>query len=147
MYKTILLAYDGSEEGRDALINASDLAHFQEAQLHLLAVTPLQSGMSAVVSCTPDTLLPAEARHYRDSLEQAVHRLTERGFRATGHLAHGEPVQAIAAKARALEAQLIVLEHHYRGAFASRWWRGAAGAYLMEQAPCSILVVVEPRDG
>ncbi len=146
MYKTILLAYDGSEEGRDTLIMAPDLNLFQEAQLHLLAVLPLQSGMSAVVSCAPDTLLPAETRHYRSSLDQAVNHLTARGFQATGHLAYGEPVQTIAAKARLLEAQLIVLEHHYRSAFSSRWWRGTAGAYLMEQSPCSILVVVEPRD-
>ena len=42
MYKRILLAYDGSEEGRRALLECANLAGALNAAVHLLAVMPVK---------------------------------------------------------------------------------------------------------
>lgn len=38
MYRTILLAYDGSQQGREALDQGAKLASLCKARVHLLAV-------------------------------------------------------------------------------------------------------------
>jgi hypothetical protein len=40
MYQNIVLAYDGSPESQQALLNCRDLSQWQQAHVHLLAVIP-----------------------------------------------------------------------------------------------------------
>jgi nucleotide-binding universal stress UspA family protein len=40
MYQKILLAYDGSTESQQALLNCKDLSHWEHAKVHLLSVMP-----------------------------------------------------------------------------------------------------------
>ena len=41
MYKRILLAYDGSAAGQQALLECHEIAQWSHAELHLIAVMPL----------------------------------------------------------------------------------------------------------
>ena len=41
MYKKILLAYDGSESGQNALLDCHEIAQWSQAELTLIAVMPL----------------------------------------------------------------------------------------------------------
>ena len=38
MYKKILLAYDGSDAGQQALLDCKEIAQMEQSELHLLAV-------------------------------------------------------------------------------------------------------------
>ena len=43
MYKKILLAYDGSDAGQQALLDCKEIAQMEQSELHLLAVVSFPS--------------------------------------------------------------------------------------------------------
>ena len=43
MYQKIILAYDGSIESQQALLNCKDLSQWEHAKVHLLSVIPYES--------------------------------------------------------------------------------------------------------
>jgi len=51
-------------------------------------------------------------------------------------------VNEIAHCARRIEADLIVVGHKHLDGWAARWWQGSISKALIEQAPCSVLVVI-----
>ncbi|KAB0665009.1 universal stress protein [Oryzomonas japonica] len=142
MHKKILLAYDGTEEGRVALLECADIAHLLRAETHLLAVMRMPSGVFLAEGFVPETVMEQEQRHIQSTIDDGVALLREGGGSAYGHLAYGEPVEEICRLAAELEVDLIVLGHRKQTSFASRWWKGSVGVSLLERAPCSILVAV-----
>jgi len=142
MHKKILLAYDGTEEGRVALLECSDIAHLLHAETHLLAVMRMPSGVFLAEGFIPDTVMEEEQRRIQNTVADAVTLLREGGATAYGHVTHGEPVEEICRFAKDLTADLIVLGHRKQTSFASRWWNGSVGISLLERAPCSILIAV-----
>lgn len=142
MYQTLLLSYDGTREGRQALREGADMAVRCRAQkTHLLAVMRLLPAVAAVDGIIPQEIFTHEQELAQEILDEGVAKLRERGLEAEGHLAFGEPVEQIVATARHLPADLIVLGHRNRSRL-SMWWRSSVSASLVEQAPCSILVAV-----
>jgi len=65
-----------------------------------------------------------------------------KGFKATGHLAVGEPVEEICRAAKDTGVDLIVIGHNQSTSWAARWWKGSVGASLLDYAPCSILIAL-----
>ncbi|MFZ5510798.1 MAG: universal stress protein [Pseudomonadota bacterium] len=142
MYRKVLLAYDGSESGRTALLECCDINNFLHAELHLLAVAPLMAGLYLTEGFVPETLQEEENRRYQGILEEGLRMLNERGFKAEGHLVTGEPVDEICRMAGELGIDLIVVGHRKHAFFMSRWWKGSVGGSLIEEAPCSILIAI-----
>lgn len=142
MYRKVLLAYDGSESGRTALLECCDINHFLHADLHLLAVAPLMAGLYLTEGFVPETLQEEENRRYQGVLEEGLRMLSERGFKAEGHLVTGEPVDEICRMATELQADLIVVGHRKNAFFMSRWWKGSVGSSLIEESPCSVLIAI-----
>jgi nucleotide-binding universal stress UspA family protein len=143
MYKRILLAYDGSEAGRTALLECCDLAAMTQSEVHLIAVVqPIPAAVlyEVVISDMPDA--GEETEQYRQVLDEGVALLRERGFPAQGHLARGEPVEQITEAARRIEADLIIVGHRRPKGWADRWWRGSIGASLMDATHCSVLIAM-----
>jgi nucleotide-binding universal stress UspA family protein len=138
VYQRILLAYDGSLEGRTALREGALLAKGCGAKVFLLSV----------VAETPG-LLTAEGAHAgavarqmelsKTVFEEGVARLRRMGFEPDARLVAGEPAQEIQAYARQVSADLVVVGHRKQNAFA-RWWAGSTGATLLDRVDCSILV-------
>lgn len=145
MVRTVLLAYNGTREGRAGLL---EFVHViaPGPDIHLLAVATMPAGAFLAEGFVPGTYLEEEERRYREIVDEGVRMLAERGYRATPHLASGEPVEEIVAAARTLKAELIVVGHHRRTSMAERWWRGSVGASLIEVAPCSVLIAIEPDE-
>jgi nucleotide-binding universal stress UspA family protein len=77
-------------------------------------------------------------------LDEGIRTLRDRGFKATGHLAVGEPVEEICRLAKSERADLIVVGHNQNTSFAARWWKGSVGASLLDYSPCSILIALSP---
>lgn len=141
-YRKILLAYNGSQEGRRALFECADLAGFLQAETHLLAVASMPPSLFLTEGFVPEELLEEEKKRTQTVLDEGIRSLRDRGFNATGHLAVGEPVEEICRLAKSIGADLIVLGHNQNTSFAARWWKGSVGASLLDYAPCSILVAM-----
>src|SRR5256885_12284246 len=107
-YRRILLAYNGSKEGRRALLECADLAGFLKAETHLLAVASMPPSLFLTEGFVPEELLEEEKKRTQSVLDEGTRKLREGGFNATGHLAVGEPVEEICRLAKALRTDLIV---------------------------------------
>jgi nucleotide-binding universal stress UspA family protein len=143
MYKKILLAYDGSKSGQKALLDCRDLAQWSQATLTLIAVTPLYMDLIGVEGGVYDrSLAEAEKEKYKNILDEGLSQLAVAGHQATGEVLLGETVDEIAKYAGKIGADLIVVGHRHLDGWAARWWRGSVSKSLIEQAPCSVLVVI-----
>jgi nucleotide-binding universal stress UspA family protein len=141
-YSRILLAYNGSQEGKRALLECADLAGFLRADTHLLAVASMPPSLFLTEGFVPEELLEEEKKRTQAVLDEGIRGLRERGFNASGHLAVGEPVEEICRLAKQLGVDLIVLGHNQNTSFTARWWKGSVGASLLDYAPCSILIAL-----
>src|SRR5436190_6070512 len=141
-YSKILLAYDGSQEGKRALLECADLASFLKADTCLLAVASMPPSLFLTEGFVPEELLEEEKTRPQSVLEEGIRTLRDRGFNATGQLAVGEPVEEICRLAKSIGADLIVVGHNQNTSFAARWWKGSVGAALTDYAPCSILIAL-----
>lgn len=137
MYRNVLLAYDGTFEGRAALREGALLAKQCNAQVVLLAVVEPATYASAGMDMTyiPQDPTP----NYQKILDEGVARLTRMGLRHTARLLHGDPVTCILEVAREVGADLVVVGHHKRG-FIARWLRGSVTASLIDLVDCSVLM-------
>ena len=141
-YSKILLAYNGSLEGKRALLECADLAGFLGAETHLLAVASMPPSLFLTEGFVPEELLEEEKKRTQAVLDEGIRTLHDRGFNAIGHLAVGEPVEEICRLAKSMGVHLIVLGHNQNTSFAARWWKGSVGASILDYAPCSLLVAL-----
>ena len=141
MYQNILMAYNGTVEGRAALLASEKLADFADRQLHLLAVASMPSSMFLTEGFVPEELIDTEKTRMQAILDEGLAVLKGRQLRCTGHLAVGEPVEEIARLARELRCDLIVVGHK-RSAGWARWWQGSISRNLVDHAPCSVLITL-----
>jgi nucleotide-binding universal stress UspA family protein len=141
-YRKILLAYNGSQEGKRALLECADLASFLQAETHLLAVASMPPSLFLTEGFVPEELLEEEKKRTQTVLDEGIRTLRDRGFNATGQLAVGEPVEEISRLAKTLGVDLIVLGHNQNTSWAARWWKGSVGGAILDYAPCSILIAL-----
>ena len=137
MYRKVLLAYDGSIEGRRALREGAKLAQLCRAEVFLLAVVEL----SSIVTPDAGLTIPIDEQttNYKATLAEGVERLKALGFSPVARLETGDPGQKIADVAEEIGAQLVVVGHRSQGPLA-RWWFGSVGSYLVKRLRCSVLV-------
>jgi nucleotide-binding universal stress UspA family protein len=76
---------------------------------------------------------------YGAILHEGVERLRARGFNPTAKLVQGEPAKVIAAFARDVSADLVVVGYRHKGLM-ERWWSGSTDAYLVDHVGCSLLI-------
>jgi len=141
-YRKILLAYNGSAEGKHALLECAELANFLGAETHLLAVASMPPSLFLTEGFVPEELLEEEKKRTQTVLDEGIATLKQQGFNASGHLAVGEPVEEICRLAKELSVDLIVVGHNQKTSFAARWWKGSVGASILDYAPCSLLVAL-----
>ena len=140
MYQNILLAYDGSPDGREALAQAKNLASVSGATVGLLAIIDPSEN---VLIFEGMSFIPDDKRFVTQSvLDTGVRRLQGAGCTATSDVRHGNPAEQIVLFAREMEADLIVVGHRDQGSLA-RWLNGSVGASILHHAPCSVLVAVK----
>jgi nucleotide-binding universal stress UspA family protein len=142
MFQRILLAYNGSREGKTALVSCAEVASFTKGDTHLLAVAGMPSSMFLTEGFLPEELMEDEKKRAQEVLEEGAKQLRERGFQVTPHLAVGEPVEEICRLANEIRADLIIVGHEQKASWATRWWRGSVGKSLLDCAPCSVLISI-----
>jgi nucleotide-binding universal stress UspA family protein len=139
MYQKILLAFDGSPDGREALSQAEKLASVCGAAVHTLAIVDPTENMLAVEGMsfiTDDQRFVIQA-----VLDEGVKRLRGAGCTASSELKYGKPAEQIILSAREQNVDLIIVGHRDQGALA-RWLNGSVGESILHHPPCSVLVAV-----
>lgn len=138
MYSTILLAYDGSLEGRLALREGARLAQLCSARVVLLAVVEHSSEIY-VGDVSTVYLGPDKTDEVRQILEEGAARLRRMGLAHETRLEAGLATERITHVAQDIGADLVVVGHHKQGAMA-RWLRGSVTTSLSDSLNCSLLV-------
>jgi nucleotide-binding universal stress UspA family protein len=138
MYRRIVLAYDGTREGRAALREGALLARRCGAEVHLLSVVPNDQGVQFAESVHGG---PIDRLHdtYKAILTEGLDRLKALGFTPKARLVIGDPAEQIGAFAREIGADLVVVGHR-KQKLIQRWWSGSSGAYLVDHLGCSLLI-------
>lgn len=145
MYHRILLAYNGSPEGRAVLHQGTELARLCKAEVCLLAVVGIPTGLAMAETIVTPEMTDALEAPARQTLEEGARDMVAMGLAVQTRIEFGEPVERIGAVARDYGADLIVVGHRHRGALA-RWWGGSVGKSLLGQIPCDLLVAVDHQE-
>jgi nucleotide-binding universal stress UspA family protein len=138
LYKRILIAYDGTREGRTALREGVLLAKQSGAALFVLAVVPETAEIMAAEGAHAG-VIAHQHQTYKEILGEAVTGLRSRGFTLDAKLVGGDPAREIAAYAAQVRADVVVVGHRKRSLL-QRWWSGSSGAYLSDTLRCSLLI-------
>lgn len=138
MYRNILLAYDGTLEGRVALREGALLAKRCGAQVVLLAVVDSAVYMPVVADAGVAYVPRDQTEDYRKILDEGAARLTRMGLVHATQLRTGDAVTCIVDAANEIGADLVVVGHHRQGALA-RWLLGSVTASLIDRLNCSLL--------
>lgn len=139
MYQHILLAYDGTEEGRLALREGALLAQFSGARVTLMAVVDPGYGLGLGVDPIGTYFPTDQTPLFEKVLDEGVQRLRRMGLSHQARLERGQPAERIAAVAREISADLVVVGHRRQGVVAG-WLLGSVTSDLTNSLPCSLLV-------
>src|SRR5215813_9910346 len=102
MYKRILLAYDGSVEGRTALREGALLARQCGAKVFLLSVLADDTFLLAEVALAATSV--RMENDFTEILNEGVARLKKLGFDPVAKLVRGQPAEEIGSFAKEIEA-------------------------------------------
>jgi nucleotide-binding universal stress UspA family protein len=146
MIRSILVPLDGSTFGEHALPLAAALARQSGATLHLAhvhQVIPPATVAGVAVMDTLDLHLRQDEQAY---LADVTRRLHDKGpLNVESLLLEGEVAAALEAQAARVEADLVVLCTHGRGAM-GRFWLGSVADDLVRDLPRPVLLV-RPHEG
>ena len=147
MYQTIVLAFDGSREGRAALSEGIELAALCDAGVHLVSVMEVAKSCAFTQGIYAlEEIANSEMSDLTGLVDEGLEQIRNRGIREpNGHIALGQPVEQISHLARKIQADLIVVGHKHRSPL-TRWWQGSLSRRLIDEANCSVLVALHPED-
>jgi nucleotide-binding universal stress UspA family protein len=140
MYKTVLVATDGSESASRAVTTATDLAALCGASLHIVNVYQKSrqelrvSGMQMAYPEGIDRGSVAETQ-----AEAAASLARSNGVETTTHVVPGDPADQIVATARQVGADLIVVGN--KGMRGRQRILGSVPNEVAHKAHCSVLIV------
>ncbi|MFK7836685.1 MAG: universal stress protein [Sulfitobacter sp.] len=146
MFKTILLAFDGSDHAQNALVIAAGLAKAHDAALHVVHcpqvdTPPIVIGSYVSLLETPPTpqQIAEAAQHIAD--KAAAEAKAEGVELAKVHLGTGAPAAFVLSTAEQLNADLIVLGRRGLGSLGALAL-GSVSQAVSHGAKCACLTVV-----
>ncbi len=141
---TILLATDGSDEGKLATQAASELSTETGSQVHVVYVLPSPAqliGHHLYPDDVRESLIGGAERDAETFLKQQAEKVGSDGGKvAETHLRSGDPDKEILRAAEALGVGLIVIGSRGLGAV-SRALMGSVSDSVVRHAHCPVLVV------
>jgi nucleotide-binding universal stress UspA family protein len=136
MFKSILVAWDGSEHAQRALAEAVDLARTQEARLTLLTV-------AAPLHAWPGYIPPVSQADLVSGAEKILaegEALVPDGIPVSGRAAAGDPGTELIKRAEAANHDLIVMGSRGRGAVRSAFL-GSVSHFVLNHTSVPVLIV------
>jgi nucleotide-binding universal stress UspA family protein len=141
--KNILVGLDGSPRAAGVLATAVAIARAQGAKVHLLRSVGLPPDVPQDFwKTTEEPLLNVLCRRAKTDLDEYVPRVPPE-LRGRVEVVVGVPWQAICDRARAEEADLVVIGSHGYGGLERLL--GTTAAKVVNHAPCTVVVVREPE--
>lgn len=143
MFRNILVAIDGSPHGAQALTDAADLAHTNNAKLTVLTSVPdpsawLVSG-AGYAGFDYEGLEQETEREYRQLIDDAIASVPK-DLPVTTVIAHGRPAQRILDQAQSGNHDLIVMGSRGRGEVRSVLL-GSVSHQVLNASPAAVLIV------
>jgi nucleotide-binding universal stress UspA family protein len=136
MFKSILVAWDGSEHAKRALDEAVDLARTQGARLTLLTVAaPLLVWPGYVPPISEADLISAAEKTLAEG-----EALVPDGIPVSGRTAVGDPGAELVRRAGAADHDLIVMGSRGRGAVRSAFL-GSVSHFVLNHTTVPVLIV------
>ncbi len=151
--RTILVPLDGTPAHEPALSVASTLARAWKAALHLEIVVHTVGTLSGHEAAT-GVLMPSATRALLDLaergaeeyLERAAQTLKAEGLSTTSHVSRGEPAACLVKAADRVNADLVVMASHAKGAM-DAFWSGSLTPKVVEKLRRPILLVRAAPEG
>jgi len=138
MFKTILIANDGSAHAADALSLALNIAKESGAALHMVCVEEIPYLPETIEEVREEK--GVAARRFRPVLDRARSMAQDRGVMLQTHVLSGHPVRDIVDLAADLKADLLVVGASGHSALYNRMI-GSRAARIVHLAPCTVMVV------
>jgi nucleotide-binding universal stress UspA family protein len=136
MFKSILVAWDGSEHAKRALAEAVDLARTQDARLTLLTVAaPLHAWPGYVPPVSEADLISAAEKILAEG-----EALVPDGIAVSGRTGAGDPGAELLKRAGAADHDLIVMGSRGRGAVRSAFL-GSVSHFVLNHTTVPVLIV------
>jgi nucleotide-binding universal stress UspA family protein len=136
MFKTILVAWDGSEHAKRALGEAVDLARTQAARLTLLTVAaPLHAWPGYVPPISEADLISAAEKILAEG-----EALVPEGIPVSGRTAIGDPGTELLKRTAAANHDLIVMGSRGRGAVRSAVL-GSVSHFVLNHTTVPVLII------
>jgi nucleotide-binding universal stress UspA family protein len=137
MLKTILVAFDGSEQSRKAFDLGLEMAAKFNARLLVVGIIRLPE---PAISIEIEAMLDRGRTHFAGEFAQLTARAREHSVDLLTHVAVGHPAEQILRAAEDNQADLIVMGR--RGMTrATRWVLGSVSERVMRYAHCPVTVV------
>ena len=141
---TILLATDGSEEGKLATQAATELSRETGSEVHVVYVLPAPAqliGHHLYSDETRESLIGGAERDAETFLKEQADQIGSDGGKvAETHLRSGDPDKEILRTAEALDVGVIVIGSRGLGAL-SRALMGSVSDSVVRHAHCPVFVV------
>jgi nucleotide-binding universal stress UspA family protein len=142
MFKSILVAWDGSEHAKRALGEAVDLARTQAGRLTLLTVAaPLHAWPGYVPPISEADLISAA-----EGILAEGEALVPEGIPVSGRTASGDPGAELVKRAAAADHDLIVMGSRGRGAVRSAVL-GSVSHFVLNHTAVPVLIVHDGDEG
>jgi nucleotide-binding universal stress UspA family protein len=143
VYRSILVAVDGSPDAEAALAHAASLARDQNARLTLLtAIPPLPATALLASGAAPPR--SEVIRHYADTLRAATDSLPP-DVSVTTLLVEATPARALIQRAESGDYDLIVMGSHGHGRLHTSLL-GCVSQKVLSASPVPVLLTRAPRE-
>jgi nucleotide-binding universal stress UspA family protein len=143
VYRSILVAVDGSPDAEAALTHAAALARDQNARLTLLtAIPPLPATAMLASGAAPPR--SEVIRHYAETLRRATDSLPD-DVSVTTLLVEGTPARALIQRAESGDYDLIVMGSHGHGRLHASLL-GCVSQKVLHASPIPVLLARAPRE-
>ncbi|SRR5712691_12370593 len=137
MIKTILVAFDGSDQSQQAFQLGLEIAEKFKARLLVVGVVRLPE---PAISVEIDAMLDHGKTHFAEEFKRLGEEAGRMGVDLVTHVAVGHPAEQILRHAEDGHADLIVMGR--RGLTrATRWILGSVSERVMRYAHCPVTVV------
>jgi nucleotide-binding universal stress UspA family protein len=140
MFKSVLVATDGSQTAAEAVRVAIELGTIFEATLHVVNI--YRPSAATTLAVAPVTI-PAEVvelgEDARTHVESVATLARQKGLAAKSHVASGDPANQIVGIAKDHGVDLIVVGN--RGMRGLKRVLGSVPNAVAHRAPCAVLIV------
>lgn len=139
MFEKVIVAFDGKKESAFALKQAAGLAFAYRAEIYIIGVVSTIPSTAMTDPYPHDDFVVAGGERLLRSIRKEAEELRDREIKVFTKLVQGNPATEIAAYARSIHADLIVIGRTQRD-WLTRWFEGSTGSQLFRELTCSLLI-------